>query len=37
MVIDRYRELLLGAVLADHVLIEIFLYFQWLGKLVGGR
>ena len=35
VVVDRYRQLLLGGVLPDHVLIQKFLYFQRLGNLVG--
>jgi hypothetical protein len=34
MVIHGDRELLLGGVLPNHVLIEELLYFQWLGDLV---
>src|SRR5262249_50594598 len=34
VVIDRDRELLLGLLLADDVLVEKALYFLWLGKLV---
>ena len=36
MVVDRHREHALGALLADHVLIEDFLDFLGLGKLVAG-
>ena len=34
VVVDRYGQLLLGGVLADHVLIQVFLQLQRLGKLV---
>src|SRR5947208_12653259 len=37
MVVNRHRELLLGAILADHVLVQVFLYFQRLRKLVRRR
>jgi hypothetical protein len=37
VVVNRYCQLLLGAVLPDHVLIEMLLYFQWLRELVRGR
>jgi hypothetical protein len=35
MVVHGHRQLLLGAILPDHVLVEELLDFQWLGDLVG--
>ena len=35
VVVDRYRELLLGGFLPDHVLVEVFLQFQRLRQLMG--
>jgi hypothetical protein len=37
VVVDRHRQLLLGGVLADHVLIQVLLQFQRLRQLVGSR
>jgi hypothetical protein len=37
MIVNRYRQLLLGAILPNYVLVKIFLYFQWLGKFMGRR
>jgi hypothetical protein len=34
VVVDRHRQFLLGGILADHVLIQELLHFQWLGYLV---
>jgi hypothetical protein len=35
VVVHRHRQLLLGRLLADHVLIQILLQFERLWKLVG--
>jgi hypothetical protein len=37
MIVNRYRQLFLGPILADHILVQVFLYFQWLRKLVRRR
>jgi hypothetical protein len=34
VVVNRHRELFLGGLLSNHVLIEEFFYFEGLGKLV---
>ena len=36
VVVDGNRQLLLGGFLADHVLIQEFLYFQRFRDLIGG-
>jgi len=36
VVVDGDRKLLLGGILANDVLVQILLQFEWLRKLVGG-
>jgi hypothetical protein len=35
VIVDSHRQFLLGGVLPDYVLVQKFLYFQWLRDLVG--
>jgi hypothetical protein len=35
VVVNRHRQLLLGGLLPDDVLVQMLLYFQGLGELVG--
>jgi hypothetical protein len=34
MVVDGYRELLLGSILADYILIEILFQLKWLWEFM---
>ena len=37
MVVDGYRQLLLGLLLTDYVFVKKYLDLLWLGQLIGSR